>query len=827
MDEKIKDIISNKITKKNTSKKHCDCLNCLINCAEYRLTLQVTQKENNGKNNLFLVVTGKNIVSPLFFYDKSSNEVIELIEKKNISDNFLNESQKIKTENEIIIDYDQKKKTKILLFNHLKFPLININTENNISKQSTILILDNGNHKHDMISNYSVNSFSTYNMNYCLLFDIHNLKNTNNLFCINDIKDCKEIKLKFNSSIHEQTLFEKDEIFYISPQLIISSIKKRMKGYYKYNDPKIRNNLYNKYFFTKLDDSNTNNIGILFTFNKRKNIENIKLNGEYIMNENYMIIKLFICLDMWIDSDNVHETKDTSKSSSQNEFSKQEYIMENKTKNYINYNYNDNYLNNYNENNYTYNNSFTNNNYEKNKFNYAYNNNNYDNNNNNNIYYNNNYYNNNNTTFDNTNYYNINNNNNYYNNINNNRNSNYNKYDSCNGQIDTPGQAPVRGTVLLEPLINSNNINFSLYSKPKRNNYSPKNKFNNFSFDNNKCNDNSSNISTESNYKKPANKLENMEFLEGQTIEEKYELNTLLNNLHNQKIIPDNSDNNSVFSEPLENDEKKITKDNSKSIFIDINQKHIKAIFEKYKQDNCISNYTIIKNKLDIYMNVGKEKLKKIKLKYFFDCFHNINCLTLNIPYFTKKGKLLIKELSPTLSSMRLVLKTKKKTANKIKKQNKNKKNIDVEIINNNIVKIEYKENKPIFLRDLLYTKLDEINPIIEDNKLTFNDILIDKSNFVILWTFTDSNTFNSSFLAYYSLDLKLIGFFINKFNYEECFSSFSYDIDNYKDYKEEYNKNKQHIKEMLKHLTFDKEDGYNKKYSTPDYINYLEKNNE
>jgi hypothetical protein len=318
-----------------------------------------------------------------------------------------------------------------------------------------------------------------------------------------------------------------------------------------------------------------------------------------------------------------------------------------------------------------------------------------------------------------------------------------------------------------------------------------------------------------------------MEFPEGQTIEEYYELNTLLKNLNNQKIIPDNSDNNSVFSEPLENDEKKITKGNSKSIFIDINQKHIKAIFEKYKQDNCISNYTIIKNKLDIYMNVGKEKLKKIKLKYFFDCFHNINCLTLNIPYFTKKGKLLIKELSPTLSSMRLVLKTKKKTANKIKKQNKNKKNIDVEIINNNIVKIEYKENKPIFLRDLLYTKLDEINPIIEDNKLTFNDILIDKSNFVILWTFTDSNTFNSSFLAYYSFDLKLIGFFINKFNYEECFSSFSYDIDNYKDYKEEYNKNKQHIKEMLKHLTFDKEDGYNKKYSTPDYINYLEKNNE
>jgi hypothetical protein len=642
------------------------------------------------------------------------------------------------------------------------------------------------------------------------LFDIHNLKNTNNLFSIKDIKDSKEIKLKFNSNIHEQTLFEKDEIFYISPQLIISSIKKRMKRYYKLNDIRIRNNLYNKYFFTKLDNNNTNNIGILITFNKRKNIENIKLNGEYIMNENYQIIKLFICLDMWIDSDNVHETKDTSKSSSQNEFSKQVYIEEEKTKNYINYN--DNYLNNYNEYNFTYNNSFINNNYEKNKFNYVYNNNNYDNNNNDNMYYNNNYYNENNTTLDNTNYYNINNNNNYYNNKynnkNNNRNNNYNKYDSCNDQIDTP-------------LTSSNNINFSLYSKPKLNNYSQKNKFNNFSFDN-KCNDNSSNISTESNYKKPANKFENMEFLEGQTIEDFYELNSLLNDIHNQKK-PDISENNSVFSNPLEDDGNKNTKGKSKSIFININEKHIKVIFEKYKQDNCISNFNIIKNKLDIYMNVGKEKLKKIKLKYFFDCFHNINCLSLNVPYITKKGKYLINELSPTLSSMRLILKTKKKTANKIKKQNKN--NIDVEIINNNIVKIEYKEKKPLYLRDLLYSKVDEIKQIIYDNKLTFNNILIDKSYFCILWTFTDNITFNSSFLAYYSFDLKLIGFFIIKLNSEEWFSSFSYDIDNFKDYKEEYDKNTKNIKKWFQHLALDKEDGYYENYFTYDYINYLQNN--
>ena len=313
-----------------------------------------------------------------------------------------------------------------------------------------------------------------------------------------------------------------------------------------------------------------------------------------------------------------------------------------------------------------------------------------------------------------------------------------------------------------------------------------------------------------------------MEFLEGQTIEDFYELNTLLNDIHNQKK-PDNSENNSVFSNPLEDAGNKITKGKSKSIFININEKHIKVIFEKYKQDNCISNFNIIKNKLDINMNVGKEKLKKIKLKYFFDCFHNINCLSLNVPYITKKGKYLINELSPTLSSMRLILKTKKKTANKIKKQNK--KNIDVEIINNNIVKIEYKEKKPLYLRDLLYSKVDEIKQIIYDNKLTFNNILIDKSYFCILWTFTDNITFNSSFLAYYSFDLKLIGFFIIKLNSEEWFSSFSYDIDNFKDYKEEYDKNTKNIKKWFKHLTLDKEDGYYENYFTYDYINYLQNN--
>ena len=67
MDSVLKDIISKEMKNKCKSKKHSDCLNCLLNCAEYRLTLQVTQNENSRRNNLFYALTGNNIPCPLFF----------------------------------------------------------------------------------------------------------------------------------------------------------------------------------------------------------------------------------------------------------------------------------------------------------------------------------------------------------------------------------------------------------------------------------------------------------------------------------------------------------------------------------------------------------------------------------------------------------------------------------------------------------------------------------------------------------------------------------------------------------------------------------------
>ena len=221
-------------------------------------------------------------------------------------------------------------------------------------------------------------------------------------------------------------------------------------------------------------------------------------------------------------------------------------------------------------------------------------------------------------------------------------------------------------------------------------------------------------------------------------------------------------------------------------------------------------------------MNIENEKLKKIKLKYFFDCFKDINNLSLNMPYITEKGKLLINEFNPTLSSMRLVLKVRKKIAKEINKQKKE--NFDIKI-KQNLLKIVYEENKPPHERDLLYNKIEEIKEILGDNKLTFKNVLYEKSYFCILWSITNSYMINSSFLAYYSFNFKLIGICIIKLNWKQWLSSFSYDINNFNDYKEEYNKNIENIKEYFKNLAIDKEDGYYKNFYTHDYIQYIHTN--
>jgi hypothetical protein len=292
--------------------------------------------------------------------------------------------------------------------------------------------------------------------------------------------------------------------------------------------------------------------------------------------------------------------------------------------------------------------------------------------------------------------------------------------------------------------------------------------------------------------------------------------NKFENKSYNSYTIDDNQFNDTIFI--------------NRTLFINMNEELMRKLFEKYEQDKCISNYTIVKNMLDINMNFNTNDQKNFlntKLVDFFDLFHNANQLNLNIPYITKKGKLYINCFSPSLSSMILVIKTNKKVQREIKKNIKKFRGFTAETQekNKNIIKLEFEEIKPIYQRELLYKKISKIKRILGETKLRNKNVLIKNSYFSILWSVTNNLDVKSSFLAYYTFDFKLIGILIMNLNYNHWMTPFSYKLVNYHDYKIEYEKNVENVKKMLKDLPIDKDDDHCDKYFKYDYYNYLKSN--
>jgi hypothetical protein len=292
--------------------------------------------------------------------------------------------------------------------------------------------------------------------------------------------------------------------------------------------------------------------------------------------------------------------------------------------------------------------------------------------------------------------------------------------------------------------------------------------------------------------------------------------NKFENKSYNSYTIDDNQFNDTIFI--------------NRTLFINMNEELMRKLFEKYEQDKCISNYTIVKNMLDINMNFNTNDQKNFlntKLVDFFDLFHNANQLNLNIPYITKKGKLYINCFSPSLSSMILVIKTNKKVQREIKKNIKKFRGFTAETQekNKNIIKLEFEEIKPIYQRELLYKKISKIKRILGETNLRNKNVLIKNSYFSILWSVTNNLDVKSSFLAYYTFDFKLIGILIMNLNYNHWMTPFSYKLVNYHDYKIEYEKNVENVKKMLKDLPIDKDDDHCDKYFKYDYYNYLKSN--
>ena len=767
----IKEFISKEINKKSTcNKKHSDSLNCLINCAEFRVTLHITQKPYNGKDNIYFIQKDK--FSPLFFYDIPSNKIMDEIQFKNEAQKLLNYTSKIKTENDIIDKYEQNRKNKMLLFNYIKFPLINSNSENNDNKLSTLIILDNG--VNDFISNFSTDSSFVYHQTCCISLTIRNVNNCDYLFSLADIKDCKEIKIRLNGTVHEQPLFDKEIICYLSHELIDKSIKERMEIY---NNSDNIENLLGKYFFTKLNDENYNNIGILFSLKKKSENSKLQYDKHYLKTDRYLINKIFLFMDMWLNDNNnksnKHKTTSSTNTSSHMIFN-YNYKFDDKNQYKTNFNFYPNEID------YNYQNNLYN--FENRPYNEISNNliNNIDNNEGSNSKI-------------------------VYNDINriyiNNRKKLFDNYDIC------------------ESMDYSYNTDFNKYD------YSLSDY--NFKLDYSNFNDNYNEKTSDLNIL--FRLLENFQkYKESEEPKISQESDDNINNLYHLKEKEyDNSIKDNHCISEKENEKNIFVK---RTLFINMNEELLRKLFEQFEEDKCISNYTIAKNMLDINMNLDSNKEKmllKTKLTDFFDIFHNPNKLWLNIPFIDSRGKLYMNCFSPTLSSMLLVIKKNKeiKTCLKnIKLKCKKYRGFSYDIYDQNkkLFKIEFEEIKPLHNREILYKKIGKLKKIIGDTKIRNKDIMIKNSYFSVLWSVKNELNIKSSFLAYYSFDFKLVGILIINLDYNQWMTAFSYKLTNYHDYKTDYEKNVANVKNMFKNLAIDKDDQHCDNYFKYDYYNYL-----
>ena len=767
----IKEFISKEINKKSTcNKKHSDSLNCLINCAEFRVTLHITQKPYNGKDNIYFIQKDK--FSPLFFYDIPSNKIMDEIQFKNEAQKLLNYTSKIKTENDIIDKYEQNRKNKMLLFNYIKFPLINTNSENNDNKLSTLIILDNG--VNDFISNFSTDSSFVYHQTCCISLTIRNVNNCDYLFSLADIKDCKEIKIRLNGTVHEQPLFDKEIICYLSHELIDKSIKERMEIY---NNSDNIENLLGKYFFTKLNDENYNNIGILFSLKKKSENSKLQYDKDYLKTDRYLINKIFLFMDMWLNDNNnksnKHKTTSSTNTSSHMIFN-YNYKFDDKNQYKTNFNFYPNEID------YNYQNNLYN--FENRPYNEISNNliNNIDNNEESNSKI-------------------------VYNDINriyiNNRKKLFDNYDIC------------------ESMDYSYNTDFNKYG------YSLSDY--NFKLDYSNFNDNYNEKTSDLNIL--FRLLENFQkYKESEEPKISQESDDNINNLYHLKEKEyDNSIKDNHCISEKENEKNIFVK---RTLFINMNEELLRKLFEQFEEDKCISNYTIAKNMLDINMNLDSNKEKmllKTKLTDFFDIFHNPNKLWLNIPFIDSRGKLYMNCFSPTLSSMLLVIKKNKeiKTCLKnIKLKCKKYRGFSYDTYDQNkkLFKIEFEEIKPLHNREILYKKIGKLKKIIGDTKIRNKDIMIKNSYFSVLWSVKNELNIKSSFLAYYSFDFKLIGILIINPDYNQWMTAFSYKLTNYHDYKTDYEKNVANVKNMFKNLAIDKDDQHCDNYFKYDYYNYL-----
>lgn len=277
----------------------------------------------------------------------------------------------------------------------------------------------------------------------------------------------------------------------------------------------------------------------------------------------------------------------------------------------------------------------------------------------------------------------------------------------------------------------------------------------------------------------------------------------------NYKINNSNSDNNNKNEKEA-------------YIFLKIPDEYMLDLFKTYGEKNSICNYIILEKNVNINIKLNDKEFNKIFLSEYLEIFKNINITNLNIPFIEDKGNISSNSFNPTLSSMILLIKSKQKINIKLNKKY-SKENYSIKYLPESLIQIDFDENNPPYCREIITTKINIIEKIIGKNKIYLNDVVNEKSFISLLWTPTDTCKINSSFLAYYSFNFRLIGIFIIKRNDYKWFTSFNIHNGIMKDFKVDYMTQVENLDNFIKNCFYFNEDNHSKKkYYSHDHKRYI-----
>ena len=194
-----------------------------------------------------------------------------------------------------------------------------------------------------------------------------------------------------------------------------------------------------------------------------------------------------------------------------------------------------------------------------------------------------------------------------------------------------------------------------------------------------------------------------------------------------------------------------------------------KTLFNIYSdKTDTTCNFQILKDFLKINKNLLQHK--KNNIKNFIKLFNDVSCLSLVIPIFKLNGNMTTISLTPSLQSLKLYIKDRKLSSIMKKKIKDNNiitvKGFNIFLMNDNIIKIFYKEQRPYYLTESFYDTISELlNEIKEIKKIRMNKIIIDKSYISLSWNIIKNFYFCSnrdSFESYYLFDGTLLGIISN-----------------------------------------------------------------